>query len=248
MSIWGKIIGGAAGLALGGPLGAILGTAAGHAVDRLTGAASGSGQDGEGDDNTRKLAFTIGVIVLGAKMAKADGVVTDDEVAAFRQVFRVPPDEQAHVTRVFNVARRDHRGFEPYARQIAKLFRNQPAVLEELLSCLFHIAKADGKVDEPELAFLRGVAKELGMSEADFHRIRAEEIGPEAGDPYDILGVERSTDDAELKAAFRRLIRENHPDLLIAQGMPQEFVDVANEKMATINAAYDRIRSERGIS
>ncbi len=248
MSIWGKIIGGAAGLALGGPLGAILGTAAGHAVDRLTDAAASLGQDGEGDDNTRKLAFTIGLIVLGAKMAKADGVVTDDEVAAFREVFRVPPNEQANVTRVFNVARRDHRGFEPYARQIAKLFRNQPAVLEELLSCLFHIAKADGKVDEAELTFLHDVAMELGMDEADFHRIRAEEIGPDAGDPYHILGVDRAADDKELKAAFRRLIRENHPDLMIAQGMPQEFVDVANEKMATINAAYDRICSERGIT
>lgn len=247
MSIWGKIIGGAAGLALGGPLGAILGTAAGHAVDRLTVAATGPAPDGEGDDNTKKLAFTIGVIVLGAKMAKADGVVTDDEVAAFRQVFHVPPDEQAHVARVFNVARRDHRGFEPYARQIAKLFRDRPAVLEELLSCLFHIAKADGKVDGAELEFLHGVAMEFGMNEADFHRIRAEEIGPDAGDPYHILGVDRSAGDPEIKATFRRLIRENHPDLLIAQGMPQEFVDIANEKMATINAAYDRIRQERGI-
>ena len=247
MSIWGKIIGGAAGLALGGPLGAILGTAAGHAVDRLTGAAASVAADGEGDGNTKKVAFTIGVIVLGAKMAKADGVVTDAEVAAFRQVFRVPPDEQAHVTRVFNVARRDHRGFEPYARQIAKLFRDRPAVLEELLSCLFHIAKADGKVDEPELAFLRGVAKEFGLDDADFRRIRAEEIGPEEGDPYDILGVRQSDPDDRIKAAYRRLIHENHPDRLIAQGMPQEFVDIANEKMATINAAYDRIRRERGL-
>ena len=245
MSIWGKIIGGAAGLALGGPLGAILGTAAGHAVDRLTNAAAGQGAD---DDNTRKVAFTIGVIVLGAKMAKADGVVTDDEINAFRQVFRVPPDEQANVTRVFNVARRDHRGFEPYARQIAQLFKDQPAVLEELLACLFHIAKADGKVDEAELDFLQGVARELGFDEADFHRIRAEEIGPDAGDPYHILGVDRSTDDVEIRASFRRLIRENHPDLLIAQGMPQEFVDIANEKVATINAAYDRIRQERGLN
>lgn len=248
MSIWGKIIGGAAGLALGGPLGAILGTAAGHAVDRLTNAATGPAADGASDDNTRKMAFTIGVIVLGAKMAKADGVVTDDEIAAFRQVFRVPPEEQANVTRVFNVARRDHRGFEPYARQIAKLFRDQPAVLEELLSCLFHIAKADGKVDEAELKFLHGVALKFGLAEADFHRIRAEEIGPDAGDPYHILGIDRATGDTEIKSAFRRLIRENHPDLLIAQGMPQEFVDIANEKVATINAAYDRIRQERGIS
>ena len=248
MSIWGKIIGGAAGLALGGPLGAILGTAAGHAVDRLTDAASAPGDPDSAEKSKKEVAFTIGVIVLGAKMAKADGVVTDDEIRAFREVFRVPPEEESKVTLVFNIARRDHRGFEPYARQIAKLFRNQPAVLEELLSCLFHIAKADGTVQEAELEFLHGVARELGLDDADFHRIRAEEIGPDEGDPYHILGVERSQGDDEIKGAFRTLIRENHPDRLIAQGMPQEFVDIANEKVATINAAYDRIKQERGLN
>ncbi len=247
MSIWGKIIGGAAGLALGGPLGAILGTAAGHAVDRLTDAATAP-SDGDVEKSKKEVAFTIGVIVLGAKMAKADGVVTDDEIRAFREVFRVPPEEESKVTLIFNIARRDHRGFEPYARQIAKLFRNQPAVLEELLSCLFHIAKADGDVATAELEFLHGVAMSLGLDEADFHRIRAEEIGPDAGDPYHILGVDRTHTDDDIRSAFRKLVRENHPDRLFAQGMPQEFVDVANEKVATINAAYDRIKQERGLS
>ncbi len=248
MSIWGKIIGGAAGLALGGPLGAILGTAAGHAVDRLTDAATAPADGASAEKSKKEVAFTIAVIVLGAKMAKADGVVTDDEIRAFREVFRVPQEEEAKVTLVFNIARRDHRGFEPYARQIAKLFRNQPAVLEELLSCLFHIAKADGTVEAAELEFLHGVAMALGLNEADFHRIRAEEIGPDAGDPYHILGVDRSQSDEQIKAAFRTLVRGNHPDRLIAQGMPQEFVDVANEKVATINAAYDRIKQERGLN
>jgi DnaJ like chaperone protein len=247
MSIWGKIVGGAAGFALGGPLGALLGAAAGHAVDRMALSASGEPSSEEAPDNTKKIAFTIGVIVLGAKMAKADGVVTQDEVAAFKRVFRVPAEETDNVARVFNMARKDARGFEPYARQIAGMFRDRRAVLEELLECLFHIARADGTLHPKELDYLRRVAGIFGFSEAEFESLRAAEAGPDKADPYRILGVDRQADDETVRAAYRRLSRENHPDALIAQGMPQEFVDVANSRMAAINAAYDRIKQERGL-
>ena len=147
MSIWGKILGGAAGFAVGGPLGAIIGAVAGHAVDRYR-ATQVEGEDG--GDPTRSIAFTIGVIVLSAKMAKADGVVTRDEIDAFKQVFRVPAHETGNVSKVFNQARRDSAGFEPYARQLAGMFRDNPVVLEELLSCLAYIAHADGKLHPSE--------------------------------------------------------------------------------------------------
>ena len=155
MSIWGKVVGGAAGFALGGPLGALLGGLAGHAVDKMRESTAG----GEADDATKNIAFTIGVIVLGAKMAKADGVVTRDEVGAFKEVFHVPPDELKNVGRVFDQARKDVRGFEPYARQIGRMFRHNPAVLEELVEGLFHIARADGKVTEDELDYLHRVVE-----------------------------------------------------------------------------------------
>ena len=241
MSVWGKVLGGAAGFALGGPLGAIIGAVAGHAVDRMR----QSGREGGEDDATKRVAFTIGVIVLGAKMAKADGVVTRDEIGAFKEVFHVPPDELKNVGRLFNQARRDVTGFEPYAKQIGRLFRENPAVLEELLDGLFHIARADGKVGPEEVEYLRQVAAIFGFGEADWERIRAANMGPDASDPYRILGVARDTGDGEIKAAHRRLVKENHPDRLVAQGMPQEFIDLATEKLATINAAYDRIREQR---
>src|SRR5215471_11393383 len=159
MSIWGKLLGGAAGFALGGPLGALLGAVAGHAVDRL--ADSSLPEAGEEDERAamRQIAFTIGVIVLGAKMAKADGVVSRSEIAAFKQVFTVPPEEETNVGRIFDHARVDAQGYEPYARQIARLFRRKSRVLEGLLDALFHIAKADGQVGEAEIAYLRGVAQ-----------------------------------------------------------------------------------------
>ncbi|MGB8273814.1 MAG: TerB family tellurite resistance protein [Alphaproteobacteria bacterium] len=239
MSVWGKVLGGAAGFALGGPLGALVGAILGHAYD------SRAGQTRAAPEASRQAAFTIAVIVLGAKMAKADGVVTRDEIAAFRKRFHVPPREVKQVGRLFNLAKRDARGFEPYARQIASLFRDEPAVMEELLDALFYIAEADGRVDPAELDFLRKVAEIFGLGHA-FERLAAGHVSPESADPYAVLGVPRGADDAEIKAAHRRLAQENHPDRLIAHGMPKEFVAIATERMARINAAYDRIRAERG--
>ena len=241
-SIWGKIIGGTAGFALGGPLGALVGAVAGHAVDRMReGRAEGA------PDETRQTAFTIAVIALSAKMAKADGHVTRDEIDAFKQIFHVPLEELKNVGRVFDIARRDARGYEPYARQVARMFADNPAVLEELLDALFHIAKADRVMHPGEVEFLRGVGTIFGFDEATFERIRASHVGAEEADPYTVLGVAHDAADQDVRAAWRRLIRENHPDTLIAQGMPQDFVDVATDKMATINAAWDRVRSQRGI-
>lgn len=241
MAILGKIIGGAAGFAVGGPLGALIGAAAGHAVDRLR------GQDDEDTDATRQTAFTIAVIALSAKMAKADGHVTPDEVAAFRQILDVPEEELKNVGRVFDVARRDARGFEPYARQVARMFAERPAVLEELLDALFHIAKADRIMHPQEEAFLREVAAIFGFDDAKFARIRAGHLGADATDPYAILGVPHNASDEAVRAAWRTLIKENHPDKLIAEGLPQDFVDMATTKMATINGAWQEVRKQRGM-
>jgi DnaJ like chaperone protein len=243
LSIWGKVIGGVAGFALGGPLGALMGALAGHAVDQMK-----EEKAGRADDEARQAAFATAVIVLSAKMAKADGRVTRAEINAFKRLFHIPPDQVASVGRLFDEARREAGGFEPYARQVARLFVHNPAVLEELLDCLFLIAQADGALHPAETDFLHRVAVILGLSERAFERLRAGHARrPREADPYAVLGVSRDAPDARVKAAWRRLVRENHPDALIAEGMPKEFVDVANRKAATINAAWDRIRKERRI-
>ena len=150
-----------------------------------------------------------------------------------------------NVGRLFNQARRDAHGFEPYAKQIGRLFRHNPAVLEELIQGLFHIARADRKITQEELDYLAKVAAIFGFDEDDWARIRASNMGPDASDPYEILGVGHKASDEEIKAAHRRLVVEYHPDKLVAEGLPQEFVDLANEKLATINAAHDRVRELR---
>lgn len=242
MSIWGKVVGGAAGFALGGPLGALLGAVAGHVYDSSMRPAPEVAAD-----PTKQIGFTVAVIALGAKLAKADGVVTEEEIRAFRRVFKVAPEEMKNVARIFNLARKSVAGYEPYARQVAGMFADNPVVLEELLGCLFYIAQADGEVTEAEVDYIENVARIFGFSDAGFARLRAEHIGADSADPYTILGIAPDIDDDAIKSAYRKLVRENHPDTLIAQGMPEEFIEVANDKLAAINAAYDKVAAQRGL-
>lgn len=241
MSVWGKLIGATAGFAMGGPIGALVGGLAGHVCDRHKARTEAP------EDATKQIAFTIGVIALGAKMAKADGVVTANEVQAFKEVFQVPPEEMKNVARIFDQARKDAAGYEPYARQIAGLFEGTPRVLEDLIDGLFHIAKADNVVHPAELEYLENVALIFGFDAQEFARIKEAHLGPDEADPYRVLGITREAADDEIKRTYRKLIREHHPDTLIAQGVPEEFVRVANEKLAAINVAYDRIEKERGL-
>jgi DnaJ like chaperone protein len=179
-------------------------------------------------------------------MARADGVVTETEFEVFQQVFGVPPEEQANVQRIFNLARQDVAGFEYYAGQIAQLFVGNPAMLEDVLDGLFEIAKADGVLHPEEARFLERVAEIFGFAPGEFRRIRASHFAPELTDPYVILGLSYSADEEELKQTYRRLVRENHPDSLMARGVPQEFIKLANDKLAAINTAYEKIKQERG--
>lgn len=234
MSIWGKVGGAGAGFLMGGPIGALVGAVAGHFIF-----------DREADPG---IVFTIAVIALAGKMAKADGAVSDAELDAFARVFRVPPQEEDNVRRIFNLARQDVAGYESYAQQIARLYVGNPAVLEDVLDGLFEIAKADGVLHPAEAAFLERVADIFGFAPNEYRRIRASHFAPELTDPYVILGVSYVAGPEEIKQTYRRLVRENHPDRLMARGVPAEFVKLANDKLAAINSAYEKIQQERGLS
>lgn len=258
--MWGKVFGSFAGFAMGGPLGALFGAAAGHAYDRMREDATsqppppggerpwGLGFGPSTGETARQVAFSVGVIVLGAKIAKVDGAVNRAEIDAFKEVFRVPPAEVKNVARIFDQAKGDAHGFEPYAKQLGTMFRSEPALLEDLMASLFYIARADGDIRPSELAFLREVADLFGLEGRAFDRVRAMFMrGGEGSDPYKILGASRTASDEEVKRIYRRLIREHHPDALFSQGMPKAFLEVANQKMAAINSAYDQIARERGL-
>ena len=181
-------------------------------------------------------------------MAKADGQVSRSEIRAFYQVFKPPPEGREALDRAFELAMQTTLGFDGYARRLAKRFRCYPAILEDVLDGLFHVAKADGTVTPDEMEFLSRVADIFGFSEAEFRRIRSAHVEPDEDDPYVILGIDADISDLDLKRAYRRIASQNHPDRMIARGAPPEILRIADEKMATINAAYGAILHERGLA
>lgn len=192
--------------------------------------------------------FSIALIALSAKMAKADGIVTDDEVAAFRSFFTYPPSEESKVKTVFTLAMEDVGGFDSYARQVSKLYRDEPAILEDVLDCLFFIALADGVAHPNEMELLRVAADAFGISAASWRRIQAGHLGTDHEDPYVILGLDHEADDAAARKTYLALVKENHPDALISRGVPPDLARIAEHRMATINAAYEKITAERGMA
>ncbi|MBN9671666.1 TerB family tellurite resistance protein [Roseibium aggregatum] len=197
-------------------------------------------------EGTNSVGFTVAMIALSAKMAKADGVVTADEVIAFRELFDVPPKEEKNVARLFNLAQEDVAGFEVYAKKLADLFPYDRKTLLDILDGLFHIAKADGIVHESEIGYLTKVAEVFGLEEREFSKVLARHVRSD-GNPYEVLGMGPEASDAELKAQYRREVQETHPDRLIARGVPEEFVRIANDRLAALNAAWAKISAERGL-
>ena len=235
--LWEKITGSATGALTAGPLGALI-----HA---LRGQAGHTAPADTRVPREKQAAFLVGIIALSAKMAKADGIVTADEVAAFRDIIKVPPGELKHVAFVFDQARKSVNGFDSYAKQLAKLFKDNPRVLEDLLDGLFHIARADGLMHENEMIYLEEVARIFGFSDAEFAPIKARHSFQPEATPYLVLGIKPESSDEEIKAAYRKLVRENHPDTMMARGVPEEFIHLANDKLAAINIAFETIEAAR---
>lgn len=192
------------------------------------------------------IAFTIGLIALSAKMAKSDGVVTSDEVAAFSRLMHVPPDETERVRQVFDLAKQDVAGFDVYARQIADVLAGDRALLLQVLEGLFVVAAADGVLHEREESYLREVSDIFAISESDYRYIRALFVR-DAGNPYEILGLSPNASETEIKARHRKLAVQYHPDRLSGLGEGTDLIAAANRKLAAINAAFDTLRKERGF-
>ena len=247
MSIWGRLIGGAAGFALGGPIGAILGVMDWGPFDRRSRSKS-SFNFNRIDNNQKQQIFTISFIILSAKLAKSDGQVTDDEIRAFKEKFKVPKSELNKVAKIFNEAKKDSYGYKEIANQVGNLFSDNKILLEELLNNLFFIASSDGNISVNEVDFLKSISKSFKFSEKDFQRIFQSNLNNKDSDPYKVLGVNRSSTDDEIRKKWIKLNKEHHPDNLIAKGMPKEFIKQSNKELAAINIANDKIKEVRGIA
>ncbi|WP_287800048.1 TerB family tellurite resistance protein [Acidiphilium sp.] len=255
MSVWGKIIGGVAGFAVGGPFGAVAGAALGHAADTgdlgSLGARLGRALPLDSARfaallGRREQVFAIGATVLAAKLAKCDGPVVRAEIDAFKRQFRIEDAAIPTIGHLFDQAREDASGFEPYARQLGESFADNRLALEQVLGALFAIARADGPVNAREADMLARIGTLFGLGEA----ARARAANPSGGnlgeDPYQVLGIARTSSTEAIRAHWKALMRENHPDQLAARGVPAEFIARATERVARINAAWDTIKRERG--
>lgn len=260
MGYWGKVVGGVAGLVMGGPLGAVMGAALGHAADEgglaklrtmlptasILGPARMAALLGRRDQ-----LFAIAVVVLSAKLAKVDAPVNRAEIDAFKRHFRVPPEGMHDVARLFDQARESSDGFADYADELGRAFEDNRGMLEDVLSVLFMIARADRPIVTSETEFLRRVHRGFGLGREAWERARTGTARGAAATPvaddYAVLGVSSRATDAEVHAAWRRLMRENHPDSLASRGVPPEFIARASEKVARINAAWDRVKRERRL-
>lgn len=255
--MWGKLFGGMAGFAMGGPVGAIVGAALGHAAE--SGALGGFPQFAGGFQfgaiprpkalpGAREQVFSLCVVVLSAKLAKCDGPVNRNEIDAFKRCFRIPEEGARDIGRLFDQARDSPEGYASYAGQLGQAFADNHGVLEELLASLYVIARADGPLNRREQEFLDGVRAALGLgAEAAGRASSGTRLRADDEDPYELLGVPKDAPPDALRAAWRHLMREYHPDSLASRGATQELIDRAGEKVARINAAWDRIKRERGL-
>ncbi len=221
MSLWSRISDALSALTAGEPLSAVF--------DRLR------------SPPDRSVAFAIAVIALGAKMAKADGLVTRDEVSAFREVFAIPAADETNAARVFNLARQDVAGFEEYAALIKRRFAGDDVMLCDLMEGLFHIAVADGTYHPNEDAFLQRVAEIFGLPEREFRALRSRFVPDAEPDPYTVLNLPRDATVEEARQAWRKLVRESHPDQMMARGLPEEAVKLAHKRLVAINRAWEEI-------
>ena len=233
MTVWQKISG----------LATVVGDAGGNLLDELGRTFGLHHRDGEPQ---KDITFTIAVIALSAKMAKADGIVSPLELKAFAETFRYAPGEERNVERVFNLAKQDVAGYEAYADQIAALLKDDRKLLQHVLEGLMYVAAADGILHPKEDEFLKSVASRFGFSDSEFRFFRARFVNDNAN-PYDVLRLDPKATNAEIKAQYRQLVLNNHPDRLMASGVPAEFIDLATRKLAAINAAYETIAKERGL-
>jgi len=237
MSIWGSLIGGMVGLSLGGPFGMLLGSIIGGKISR---ARSGAGNFGAFAQPQQ--VFALSLIVLSAKLSKADGQVSKEELIAVRDKLKIPENEIEQVGKIFNKAKKESAGYEPYAQQIAQIYKNNLNVLEEVINILFYIAEADGNVSQSELDMMQNIARIFGLNQAQFNSIKESRKSSDKLNPYIVLESKPEEDLQAIRKRYLQLSKEHHPDILISKGVPQEVIEESKKKMRAINSAWDQIQ------
>ena len=236
MAIWGSLIGGMIGFSLGGPFGMLLGSLIGGKISKAKARA------GFGSFAQPQQVFALSLIVLSAKLSKADGQVSREELVAVKDKLKIPENELDQVGKIFNKAKEEKTGYEPYAKQIAQIYRGDINVLEEVINKLFYIAEADGNVSDSEMNMIEDIARIFGLNEIQIKGIKESRKSSDKLNPYIVL-ESKSDDSIEIiRKRYLKLSKEHHPDLLISKGVPQEVIDESKAKMRAINSAWTQIQ------
>ena len=236
MSIWGSLIGGMIGFSLGGPFGMLLGSLIGGKVSRAR-TRGGFSAQAQG-----QRIFALSLIVLSAKLSKADGRVSREELIAVKDKLKIPEHEIKQVGKIFNQAKEESAGYEPYAKQIAQFYKGNINVLEEVINILFYIAEADGNVSESELNMIQHIAQIFGLNQSQFNSIKESRKSSDKLNPYIVLESKPEDELRDIRKKYLKLSKEHHPDLLLSKGVPQEVIDESKKKMRAINSAWDQIQ------
>ena len=236
MAIWGSLIGGMIGLSLGGPFGMLLGSLIGGKISRA------KSRSGFGTFAQPQQIFALSLIVLSAKLSKVDGQVSKEELIAVKDKLKIPDNELDQVGKIFNKAKEESTGYEPYAQQIAQIYKGNINVLEEVINILFYIAEADGNVSQSELKMIEKIGQIFGLTEVQFNSVKESRKSSDKLNPYVVL-ESKSDDSIEIiRKRYLKLSKEHHPDLLMSKGVPQEVIDESKAKMRAINSAWDQIQ------
>ena len=248
MSIWGKLIGGATGMALGGPIGAILGIAAGHGVDKVRRFDTDESNKSFSNDQKEQI-FATSVIAMSAKLAKVDGKISKSEILAFKKIFQFPAEDEKAISDIFNSAKENIDDYKDIAEQVYKVFKSDRELLFELLNSLFSIAYADGELHPKEKLMLFEISKIFKISDNEFESLnnifeaKASTDNSSIDRSYKILGLSKNINFEQVSNQYRKLVKEYHPDRLQGMGLPKEFIELANQKLKTINKAYNEIKN-----
>lgn len=237
MSIWGSLIGGMIGFSFGGPFGMLLGSLIGGKISRAR-----SRNTNFGSFAQPQQIFALSLIVLSAKLSKADGQVSKEELVAVRDKLKIPDNEIEQVGKIFNKAKEESTGYEPYARQISQIYKSNPNVLEEVINILFYIAEADGNISQSELNMIQNIAEIFGLNDKQFNSIKESRKSSDKLNPYIVLGCNPDDNLQNIRKKYLKLSKEHHPDLLMSKGVPQEVIEESKKKMRSINSAWDQIQ------
>lgn len=200
----------------------------------------------------KHISFLQSVAGLAAKVAKADGQVSENEIRVFKKIFEIKQEENSKIGKVFNHAKTSAKGYEVYAKQLNWLTKNNLDLKENVLDNLFKIAAADGSITTEEHEILHQIAMIIEFPEGNFE-VLSEMYSPKPEtsiiqDFYDVLGVFCNASDCEIKRRWKELIVQYHPDRLQSQGANAEEIKKTTIKMAEINNAYQAIMKSRNAA